>query len=59
MYENYQKQAGKESLKGVYSLGDMKSFFGETHRVCPYYLGRDLVARADVVVYNYLYLLDP
>lgn len=59
MYENYQKNTGMDSLKGVFSLEDMKTYFGQTHRICPYYLGRDLVAKADVVVYNYLYLLDP
>lgn len=50
---------GKESqLSGIYSLDDMKQF-GQSKGWCPYFLARHLITRANVVVYNFQYLIDP
>ena len=33
--------------------------YGEKHNLCPYFLARRLIDSANVVVYNFSYLLDP
>jgi DNA excision repair protein ERCC-2 len=43
---------------GVYTLEELKEF-GKSKGWCPYFLARHVIAFADVVVYNYQYLLDP
>ncbi len=43
---------------GVYTLHDLRAF-GRTKKWCPYFLARNMIAYANVVVYNYQYLLDP
>uniref|UniRef100_A0ACD6ANU4 Uncharacterized protein n=1 Tax=Avena sativa TaxID=4498 RepID=A0ACD6ANU4_AVESA len=43
---------------GVYTLADLRSL-GRERRICPYFLARQMVKRANVVVYSYQYLLDP
>lgn len=58
-FENYFD--GKDSMhmpEGVYTLEDLRNY-GRTHGVCPYYLVRDSLMRANVIVYNYSYMLDP
>lgn len=27
--------------------------------MCPYYAAREIIKKANIVVYNYLYLIDP
>lgn len=43
---------------GVYTLADLRSL-GRERRICPYFLARHMVKHANVIVYSYLYLLDP
>ncbi|KAI9209299.1 uncharacterized protein BJ171DRAFT_486077 [Polychytrium aggregatum] len=43
---------------GVYTLEDLKAF-GEANGLCPYFLARQLILYADVIIYSYHYLLDP
>eukprot|EP00898_Chlorokybus_atmophyticus_P001467 jgi/Chlat1/2320/Chrsp17S00174 len=58
-FENYDKKGAEALLPpGVYSLSDMK-VSGKKAGWCPYYLARHMIAFANVVVYNYQYLLDP
>ncbi|XP_066365068.1 general transcription and DNA repair factor IIH helicase subunit XPD-like [Miscanthus floridulus] len=45
-------------LPGVYMLADLRTL-GRERRVCPYFLTRQMVKYANVVVYSYQYLLDP
>jgi DNA excision repair protein ERCC-2 len=44
-------------INGVYTLEDLRAF-GRKEKVCPYYLARQLVREANVVVCNYPYLID-
>lgn len=43
---------------GIYSMEDLKAF-GKKANFCPYYLARYIISKANIVVYNYMYLLDP
>jgi DNA excision repair protein ERCC-2 len=43
---------------GVYTLADLRSV-GRKKGWCPYFLARRTLAFANVVVYNYQYMLDP
>lgn len=43
---------------GVLTLEDLKKY-GESHGLCPYYLARKLISSSTIIVYNYMYLLDP
>lgn len=43
---------------GVYTLADLRAL-GRQRRICPYFLARQMVKYANVVVYSYQYLLDP
>lgn len=51
---------GRESVlpNGVYNLDDLKEY-GRTKGWCPYFVARQAVNRAKIVVYSYHYLLDP
>lgn len=44
-------------ISGVYTLEDLRAW-GRKEKVCPYYLARQLVSEANVVVCNYPYLID-
>jgi DNA excision repair protein ERCC-2 len=45
---------------GVYTLHDLRVLCRkEDKHWCPYYLARHMIAFANVVVYNYQYMLDP
>jgi DNA excision repair protein ERCC-2 len=44
--------------KGIYSIQEIKQM-GEANGWCPYFTSRYLLRSANVVVYNYSYLLDP
>lgn len=58
-YEGYQRE-GTESIMpaGVYTLDEL-SQFGRERKWCPYYTARHCLSFANVIVYNYQYLLDP
>eukprot|EP00500_Bicosoecida_sp_ms1_P009927 CAMPEP_0203828960 /NCGR_PEP_ID=MMETSP0115-20131106/62408_1 /ASSEMBLY_ACC=CAM_ASM_000227 /TAXON_ID=33651 /ORGANISM="Bicosoecid sp, Strain ms1" /LENGTH=313 /DNA_ID=CAMNT_0050738025 /DNA_START=129 /DNA_END=1066 /DNA_ORIENTATION=+ len=43
---------------GIYGLDDLKKL-GKEKGWCPYFLTRHCINLADVIVYNYQYLLDP
>lgn len=58
-FEGFQRE-GVESIMppGIYTLEDLKRF-GSRKRWCPYYTARHCLSFANVIVYNYQYLLDP
>lgn len=58
-YEEHEK-AGDDALlpPGVYTLQDLRQF-GRKKGFCPYFLARRMIVHANVVVYNYQYMLDP
>lgn len=58
-YEKFDSE-GKEFLlpNGVYNLDDLKSL-GYQKGWCPYFLARVAMARAQIIVYSYHYILDP
>ena len=43
---------------GVYTLDNLRTY-GRKKGWCPYYLARHMLAYANVIVYNYQYMLDP
>jgi DNA excision repair protein ERCC-2 len=47
-----------EVPNGIYSLDDMKEL-GNQRGWCPYFMTRHLMHHANIVVYNYQYMLDP
>ncbi|MES1917778.1 MAG: hypothetical protein MHM6MM_009484, partial [Cercozoa sp. M6MM] len=58
-YENMDKvDALCTSLNGVFSLEAIVDV-GKREGVCPYFLARRLLAHADLIIYNYQYLLNP
>jgi Rad3-related DNA helicase len=57
-YEDFEREGRESSMQGVFSLHDMKQL-GKERNWCPYFTARHLVSLANVVVYNYQYLLDP
>ena len=58
-FEGHEK-AGTEALlpPGVYTLADLRAY-GRKKGWCPYFLARHMMAFANVVVYNYQYMIDP
>lgn len=54
------ERAGSDALlePGVYTMEDLR-IFGRKQGWCPYFLARHMLAFANVVVYNYQYMLDP
>lgn len=42
---------------GVFTIDDLTAY-GRLHGICPYFLSRSLLAKANVIVYSYYYLLD-
>ena len=58
-YENYDQHGSHADVpRGVYAIDDLKSF-GEQKGWCPYFLARQLINHANILVYNYQYMLDP
>eukprot|EP00467_Chlorarachnion_reptans_P007308 CAMPEP_0114501902 /NCGR_PEP_ID=MMETSP0109-20121206/8755_1 /TAXON_ID=29199 /ORGANISM="Chlorarachnion reptans, Strain CCCM449" /LENGTH=862 /DNA_ID=CAMNT_0001679681 /DNA_START=159 /DNA_END=2747 /DNA_ORIENTATION=- len=57
-YENYSRMGSDASMQGIYSLHDMMQL-GHERGWCPYFMARTMINRANVVVYNYQYMLDP
>jgi len=58
-FENLEKQGTDAALKdGVFTLDELKELARE-RGWCPYFFARHAIEFADVVVYNYQYLLDP
>lgn len=44
--------------KYVYTLDDLK-VLGTKYKMCPYFLARHFLLQANIIVYNYSYMLDP
>lgn len=59
-YESYDARKSDERVlpTGVYAVDDLKAL-GAARGWCPYFLTRYVVTFADVIVYNYQYMLDP
>ena len=58
-YEGYYSKQDEVVLKkGIYTLDDLKKI-GMEKGMCPYYMARQYILRANVVVFNYSYMLDP
>lgn len=58
-YETYQALDNNFPVSsGVYNLDDMRKL-GKQEGICPYFLTRSIIKFADVVVFNYQYMLDP
>ena len=45
-------------MRGIYTLDDLREY-GRKKGVCPYYLARDMVLHANIVIWSYQYLIDP
>lgn len=59
-FESYDKASRDAILlpSGVYTLEDLRAF-GRDRKWCPYFLARNMIRYANIVVYSYQYLLDP
>ena len=58
-YETFWNKADSFTMpKGVYTLDDLRAF-GKKHNMCPYFLARHFLLQANIIVYNYAYMLDP
>ena len=57
-FENYDRLGTDADIKGIYNLDDLKRL-GQEKGWCPYFLTRHIISYANVVVYNYQYMLDP
>lgn len=58
-YEGYQNEGADAIIpQGVYTLDDLTEL-GRHRKWCPYYTARHSLSFANVIVYNYQYLLDP
>lgn len=58
-FEGHERQGVNSIMPaGVYTLDDLMQF-GREKKWCPYYTARHCLSFANVIVYNYQYLLDP
>lgn len=62
-YEGFDAEDGSGGRQhllpaGVYGLDDLRQY-GRTRSWCPYFLARQVIQQAQIVVYSYHYLLDP
>ena len=58
-FENYERVGAEGPVPpGVYSLADLREYGRQKH-YCPYFLVRHMLEFANVLVYNYQYMLDP
>jgi DNA excision repair protein ERCC-2 len=58
-YEGFTAKQDKFAMpKGIYTLDDLRNF-GKKNQMCPYFLARHFLLQANVIVYNYSYMLDP
>ena len=57
-YEGYHLSGTDANLSGIYGLEDMK-VLGRERNWCPYFMARHMINLANVIVYNYQYMLDP
>lgn len=58
-YDNFQAAGEATSLpSGIYDLEELKEW-GKGKGWCPYYLTRQAINHANILVFNYQYMLDP
>lgn len=57
-FEAFDQFGSGAELSGIYTLDDMKEL-GKKKGWCPYFLTRQLLSYANVIVFNYQYMLDP
>ena len=58
-YEGFvEKEDTFKMPKGIYTLDDLREY-GKKQGMCPYFLARRFLLQANVIVYNYAYMLDP
>ena len=57
-YENLEDLELLSIPSGVYRLEDLKKY-GQDNKLCPYFLTRRLLPKANIIIYSYHYLLDP
>eukprot|EP00904_Undaria_pinnatifida_P005279 jgi/Undpi1/1881/HiC_scaffold_12.g05268.m1 len=58
-FEGYSANGSDAAMpNGIYSLDDLKAF-GRDKGWCPYFLARHIINHANILVYNYQYMLDP
>lgn len=57
-FEGFDEKRDIRLPNGVYNLADLREW-GHENGVCPYFLARTCVNRAEIIVYSYHYLLDP
>ena len=57
-FEGWDANGTDAEIKGIYTLDDLKAL-GVAKGWCPYFTARHVISYANVVVYNYQYMLDP
>jgi Rad3-related DNA helicase len=58
-YDNFQAAGEATTMpSGVYDLEELKKW-GQARNWCPYYLTRQAINHANILVFNYQYMLDP
>jgi len=58
-FDNFQEAGEATTMpSGVYDLEELKKW-GQSRSWCPYYLARQAINHANVLVFNYQYMLDP
>jgi DNA excision repair protein ERCC-2 len=58
-YDNFREAGEATNMpSGVYDLEELKKF-GKERGWCPYYLTRQAINHANILVFNYQYMLDP
>lgn len=58
-YDNFQSAGESTTMpSGVYDLEELKKW-GQSRGWCPYYLTRQAINHANILVFNYQYMLDP
>jgi DNA excision repair protein ERCC-2 len=58
-YDNFQSAGEATNMpSGVYDLEELKKW-GQGRGWCPYYLTRQAINHANILVFNYQYMLDP
>lgn len=57
-FEKFDAQRDVALPNGVYNLSDLRKW-GRKKGICPYFVARYAMDRANIVVYSYHYILDP
>ncbi|KAK0420877.1 hypothetical protein QR680_014941 [Steinernema hermaphroditum] len=57
-FEKFNEEREVALPSGVYNLVDLRRW-GQDNGVCPYFVARSSLNRANIVIYSYHYILDP